>query len=221
MHKYNLKDFKFYHLEQNLLLHPYKSLFWAEQKILFFSDVHFGKATHFRKSGIPISEEIHHEDFSRIIFLINHYQPQRVIILGDLFHSAYNSSWKIFKIFCETEITIKLELVMGNHDIMDYKQYDFLQLHTGNLIIDPFILSHKPLNNKEINNYYNLCGHIHPSIKISGTAKQSFRVECFYFTKNQGILPAFGNFTGTSKMTRNTPEDEIFAVTEDEIIHLT
>ena len=216
-----MKDFKYYHLGQNLLLHPYKSLFWAEQKILFFSDAHFGKATHFRKSGIPIPEDIHQEDFRRIDFLIDHYQPQRIIILGDLFHSVYNNAWKTFRSYCKNEIAIKLELVMGNHDILDSTHYDFLQLHAENLIIEPFILSHKPLNNKEIDKYYNLCGHIHPSIKILGPAKQFFRVECFYFTENQAILPAFGNFTGTSKMPRKTSKDEVFAITEDEIIHLT
>jgi uncharacterized protein len=68
--------------------------------------------------------------------------------------------------------------------------------------------------------FYNLCGHLHPSVQIHGKAKQSFRVDCFYFGKNQGILPAFGNFTGRSKMSVNKNEDKIFAIAENEIIAL-
>lgn len=38
----NIKD-------QNLLLLPEKALFWEEEKGLIISDVHLGKAGHFRK----------------------------------------------------------------------------------------------------------------------------------------------------------------------------
>jgi hypothetical protein len=57
-------------------------------------------------------------------------------------------------------------------------------------------------------------------VKLSGLAKQSLRVECFYFNKNHGILPAYGSFTGTSKMPKRTPEDNVFVVTNQKIIHL-
>ena len=37
--------------------HPFrKSYFWEEQKTLFVADPHFGKATVFRKAGIPVTE---------------------------------------------------------------------------------------------------------------------------------------------------------------------
>lgn len=215
-----MKDYKFSLLSQILLLHPYKTLFWNDRKILFFADIHLGKATHFRKHGIPIPETIHNPDFERMDHLIKIYKPERIIILGDLFHSAYNKSWLIFRRFCEENITIKPELVVGNHDILDHIHYDFLTLHTEKLIIEPFVLSHKPMEIQDLNGHYNLCGHIHPSVKISGFAKQNLRVECFYFGKNIGILPAFGSFTGMSKMIHKYTEDKIFAVTDQKIIHL-
>ena len=109
---------------------------------------------------------------------------------------------------------------MGNHDILDHKRYDFLKMCHDSLVIEPFILSHEPLPEKRLDNNYNLCGHLHPSIRISGPARQSFRVECFYFGKKQAILPAFGTFTGTSKLPKRAKNDSIFAITENEVIPL-
>jgi len=195
-------------------------MYWERYKILFLADLHLGKATHFRKSGIPIPEMIHQPDLDRLEFLITLYKPERVIFLGDLFHSSINKAWTTFKDFCDKKIDIIPELVLGNHDILDHSNYDFLKLQVEKLEIYPFILSHKPLEETQLKGYYNLCGHIHPSIRISGAARQSLRVECFYFGKNHGILPAFGSFTGTSKMLNRKKTDRIFAVTNQKIIHL-
>jgi uncharacterized protein len=219
-HKYNLKDHKFIHLGQNLFLHPYKSLYWKEQKVLFLSDLHIGKAAHFRKSGIPIPEAVHHTDFSRLTHLIDYYKPDRLVILGDLFHSSYNAAWEKFRHLFTNQIALKPELVSGNHDILDAEHYAFMSIYNDSLIIEPFILSHIPLDQNNIFEFYNLCGHLHPSIVIYGRAKQSFRVDCFYFGKKHGILPAFGNFTGRSKMPSRNSEDKIFAVAENQIVPL-
>ena len=215
-----MKDLKIIHLGENLSLHPYKSIYWERRKILLLADVHLGKAAHFRKSGIPVPENIHEFDLKRIEFLVKFYNPQRIIFLGDLFHSSYNKAWKTFSKFCLERLGIGPELIPGNHDILEKGHYDFIQIHDDNLLLHPFILSHKPLNNKELDGYYNLCGHIHPSVKISGPAKQSLRVECFYFSNYHGVLPAFGNFTGTSKMPAQGSSDKVYAVTNQKIIHL-
>jgi DNA ligase-associated metallophosphoesterase len=214
-----LKDFKFTLLGENLFLHPFKAIYWERHKILLLADLHLGKAAHFRKSGIPIPESIHQPDIERIIYLAEIYKPARIIFLGDLFHSSVNKAWKYFRDFCESRIDIRTELILGNHDILDLANYDFMDVHQDILILHPFILSHKPLTLTELKGYYNLCGHIHPSIRISGMAKQSVRVDCFHFSKNQGILPAFGNFTGNSRMAVNST-DRIFAVTNQKIIPL-
>jgi metallophosphoesterase superfamily enzyme len=40
----------------------------------------------------------------------------------------------------------KLHLVMGNHDFLSYWHYDRagLTVHKNDLLIEPFLLSHKP-----------------------------------------------------------------------------
>lgn len=213
-----MKEIKFTYLGQNLLLHPYKSIYWEQKKILILSDIHLGKAGHFRKSGIPISEQIHQEDLQRIDILMSTYNPDRLIFLGDLFHSQYNQSWDTFIQFCEKKIKIIPELVIGNHDILPLEKYRFFKLHDPSLQIPPFEFSHEPLQGN--NRYYNICGHIHPAIRIRSKAKQSFIFACYYFGQRYGIMPAFGQFTGFKKLSELEKTDKIFIVTEHEVIQL-
>jgi DNA ligase-associated metallophosphoesterase len=213
-----LKDTKFNLLGQNLLLHPYKSVFWKERNILFLSDLHLGKAAHFRKAGIPVPEVVHSQDFDRLQILFGLYNPDRIIFLGDIFHSTFNQSWLDFKSFVSNNIQVRPELVVGNHDILGDKDYSFMDVHKGALVIEPFILSHQPLPNNTYGDLYNLCGHLHPCAKVNGQAKQSFRVPCFYFSPKQGVLPAFGNFTGTSRPFKKKETDQVFLITDHKII---
>ncbi len=217
-YKDNLKDHKFALLGQNLLIHPLKAIYWTEAKMLILADLHIGKATHFRKSGIPIPENVHQNDFNNLKILTDYYKPERLVFLGDLFHSEWNQSWNGFRSFITDEIGIKPELVAGNHDILEKDHYKFMHLHTNTLICEPFIFSHKPIDQAASAHYYNLSGHLHPGIVLGGVAKQNERIPCFYFGKKNGILPAFGNFTGTSRIMRMHAEDQILAIADNIII---
>jgi DNA ligase-associated metallophosphoesterase len=214
-----LKDYKFKHLGQNLFLHPHRAVFWEEQELLLIADLHLGKASHFRKSGIPVPELVHNDDFDRMETLLLHYQPQKVVFLGDLFHSGYNKSWQRFTRFVRSQKDIDFVLIVGNHDIMDMEQY------TGMMVVDkmriaPYLLTHKPMSQGKHAQFYNISGHVHPAIKIRAHARQSFRVPCFYFSKDYCILPAFGNFTGTGQLTDVRNSDEIFIVADHEVLPL-
>ena len=215
-----MKDFKITLLGEILFMHPLKAIFWERPKILLIADLHLGKAAHFRKSGIPIPEQIHQTDLDRISELLSIYEPKRIIFLGDLFHSAYNAAWISFKTFCNECIGFKPDLVLGNHDILEASNYDFLDVHKDKLRIDPFIFSHEPLDIQDMEGYYNFCGHIHPSVRLSGTARQSLRIPCFYFGENHAILPAFGNFTGTAKLRNRYHNGHFYAIANQKIIRL-
>lgn len=167
-----------------------------EQGILLLADIHLGKAAHFRKSGIPIPDSIHTDDFLRLHHLIRHYKPGRLIILGDLFHSSYNATWETVRLFFAENYEHTPELVQGNHDILEAEHYSFLRLHTSPLAIPPFLFSHEPLPSEHGTALYNLCGHVHPGVVLRVQARQTIRAQCFYFGERTGILPAFGKFTG-------------------------
>ncbi|WP_332911906.1 hypothetical protein [Algoriphagus boritolerans] len=79
-----------------------KAVWMPALKVLLIADLHFGKAAHFRKSGIPIPEPIHDADLSQLNKLQEELQPTQTYFLGDLFHSDWNSQWDYFNVFFES-----------------------------------------------------------------------------------------------------------------------
>lgn len=195
-----------------------RAIWWEQKRILFISDLHYGKAAHFRKSGIPIPEPIHEKDLLRLNQLFSKYFPQEVYFLGDLFHSDWNLSWDELMNFLRGYPYINFHLVKGNHDVLPSFRYENspIQLDHQPVFIDSLVLSHEPLASIE-DGFLNLCGHIHPGVRLRGMGRQSLRVPCFYKIENQLILPAFGEFTGLALM-QSQSGTEIYGVTPSKVI---
>jgi len=201
-------------LDQTLLLLPEKAIYWKETGMLILADIHLGKAGHFRKSGIPISDLVHSKDIYNIEKLINRYQPTEVIFLGDLFHSDHNQGWEIFRRWIRSKDPLQFKLVLGNHDVLPATDYHIKNLEVVEVLdYEPFSLTHIP----EETAFYNLAGHIHPAVRMRGRGRQSLRLPCYFFGKQNGILPAFGNFTGTARI-QPKKGDELFVVADDRVV---
>lgn len=203
-------------LGQTLHLLPEKGIFWEEKNYLILADLHLGKAGHFRKSGIPISDLIHSKDILILDKLIAKFKPEQVIFLGDLFHSDHNQGWEIFKRWIKSKAPLPFKLVLGNHDVLDENSYRISNLEVmEKLSLHPFELTHIP----EETELYNLAGHIHPAVRLTGKGRQSLRLPCFYFGERNGLLPAFGNFTGTAKI--NIQEsDAVYAIADQKVVRV-
>ncbi len=197
------------------MLSSSKAIYWKNAGSLLLSDIHLGKAGHFRKAGIPVPSRIHHGDLHRMDALIARYTPQQLLLLGDLFHSDKNNEWDDFRQWRKSYPALKISLVLGNHDVLARQHYLELDLEvTEKLTMEPFTFTHHP----EASLYsYNLAGHIHPGVHLSGRSRQSIKLPCFYFGKTNGLLPAFGNFTGHVAIP-TFQEDKIFAITPKAIM---
>ena len=114
---------------QNFQLHPFKGIYWQEEKTLLIADLHLGKANHFRKAGIPVPIDVKQSNYDKFTALLLDFSPAKVLILGDLFHSDFNQSWQDMIDIIEQFKHIKFELVIGNHDIMELKRYKEAKLH--------------------------------------------------------------------------------------------
>lgn len=204
---------------QNLWLSVERSLFWEEEKALVMSDLHFGKTGHFRKWGIGVPQNVYKEDLQRLISLINHFRPQKLIVVGDFFHSSANTELDWFKRWRESFPALQIILVQGNHDILHetwYKEAD-IDVVSLTLQINSFLFSHD--QSKTSADVYSFCGHIHPGVIIHGLGKQSLRFPCFYFGKMHCILPAFSKFTGAVAMDKSSAES-IYAIVENELVKI-
>lgn len=200
---------------QQLLLLPEKVTYWQEQQALIISDLHMGKAGHFRKAGIPIPGKLHIEELFLLDALISELGAERLIFLGDLFHSHWNLEWPLFSDWLAHYESLRAHLVIGNHDILDTSVYQNSGLIVDDtLALGPFLFSHEKIDSASA---YNISGHIHPAIKLRGRARQGISLPCFYFSQQYGYLPAFGRFTGASRVDIKKG-DQIFAIAEHQVI---
>lgn len=203
---------------EELHLHPYRAVYWPAQQALWLADLHLGKASHFQKAGLAVPSQVADKNWERLYHLLDLYHPQSVVFLGDLFHSSYNREWEVLGHFMRNFYRIRFHLVRGNHDILQQDHYadHGIKVHEDRFAWDPFVFTHEPLEQRH-ESLYNLAGHIHPAVRMYGKAHQSLRLPCFYFGDNQGLLPAFGAFTGTA-IIRPQRTDQVFLIVQDVIV---
>jgi DNA ligase-associated metallophosphoesterase len=202
---------------EELELLQQKAVFWSTKKILMVADLHLGKINHFRKSGIPVPAKANTKNWELLIELITEKKPERVIFLGDLFHSHYNYEWEILGELVKNFNHLSFELVIGNHDILSDIQYKRNNIHVHQeLTIAPFHFTHHPVEDTVLDQY-NIAGHIHPGVRLIGKGKQVMTLPCFYFGKDGGFLPAFGMFTGLARI-RPKKDDQVFVIADEEIV---
>lgn len=207
----------FHFQQQHWHLLPQRAIFWEEEKTLIVSDMHLGKATHFRKAGIAVPAGIEQEDLFRLQQLITRYLPQRIIIVGDMFHSTENNDVQYFRVWRQQFANISINLVKGNHDIMPDEVYEQLQIQVDTtLTISGIHFIHEPC--EDHNGFqYTFSGHFHPAFVMQGAGKQRLRLPCFYFGPHCGILPAFGHFTGSATLDP-AADDPVFVIAGKSII---
>ncbi len=202
---------------QTLHLHPLKVLYWEEGEILLISDLHLGKAEHFQEAGIPVPKGVSKKNLQNLVEVIDFFQAGKVLFLGDLFHSHHNAGWKDFAQVINKYPEVHFILVRGNHDILQEDYYHSLKIQlTDRLEMPPFVFTHEPIE-KEVLNQYNISGHIHPSVWMLGKGRQKIKLPCFYFGQKQGLVPAFGQFTGTFAI-RPKKGERVYVITPKKVI---
>jgi len=198
-------------------LYPEKVVLWKTQNMLLIADAHFGKGNHFRKSGLAVPVDALNETAARLGQLLNQIQPKACIFLGDLFHSHINRHWQNFEALVSKFNGVKFTLVRGNHDIIDEKFLLGLGFQIADEIyLSGFHLTHHPVETPE---YFNICGHLHPGVKLHNSIHFTEKLPCFHLRPNQLILPSFGSFTG-KKAIRPREGDRVFVIAGSEVVEI-
>ena len=204
--------------DEELILAKERAIFLPRQKILAISDLHLGKAAHFRKAGLQIPSTLAQSDLNRLSDLLDQYQPQTLLINGDMFHHDLNTDIDDFERWKEQYSNLRFVLMKGNHDKLDEKHYQKLgiEVHEPSYCTTNFCFIHDAIkcDEKEL---YPISGHIHPGIAIFGGAKQSLKFPCFYFGKAYAIMPAFSAFTGLS-LVKPKANEQVYAITPNKVV---
>jgi uncharacterized protein len=206
-------------LHQNFTLLSDRAVFWKNTDTLILADVHLGKSGHFRKSGIAAPQQVNETNLSRMGWLIKSFAADRLLILGDLFHSKANKEWFRFEEWRESYSSLDCHLISGNHDILHSSFYESAHLKTHSAFEESgFRFLHHPPKNPAGDSFI-FCGHIHPGVKLTGRGRQNIQLPCFYQKSNQMILPAFGEFTGLHLLDQKKAE-KVYAIAGDSVITL-
>lgn len=192
-----------------------RAVFWKKEKALILSDLHIGKTAHFRKNGIALANHIMKSDLERLSFLIEYFEPEKFIVVGDLLHAGDNSDVDEFCSWRSQYPDLQFYLIEGNHDRLSAKLEEKLCLNfkSESLTINGFTFIH---DFEETLPEFQITGHIHPGVVLNSAVKK-IRLPCFVQTRNQLLLPAFSEFTGLD--TRNIPKGGTFFVFTDSDIH--
>lgn len=207
----------------NFWLSPCKCIFWEEEETLILSDLHLGKTGHFRKHGIAVPQAVFIEDLQRLVEQLIHFRARKVIAVGDLFHSRANKEMDLFLKWRRDLPELEFVLVRGNHDILNQEWYNnaSIQVKEGIYSIGNFSFVHDPEEVPEamLPGGFIFSGHLHPGISLYGSAKQSLRFPCYYFSDTQAILPAFSKFSGLA-MIKKTKEETVYAIVNDVLVKI-
>jgi len=198
-------------------------MYWPKQQALLLTDTHFGKAATFRNEGIPVPAGTTDVMLKKISDTIDKTKARSIYFLGDFCHS--HSGYEIDFV---SELTawrkayrhIDMTLILGNHDLGQRTLFHQLSLTVVEepLLVDGIALCHYP-ETVVPQGTYKLAGHLHPSVDIRGGGDSITKIPCFYFNETVGVLPAFGEFTGTHRV-KPKPSDHVFAVADDQVFAL-
>lgn len=190
----------------------------AEETYLVAADLHLGKSAVFRAHGLPVPEGDTARDLDRLSELIVAHRPNRLVIAGDLFHADAGSGDGVIDSFMAflDGIAMPFTLVSGNHDRKIRKMPSSLA-QVGHFDIDDLRIVHKP--DDAAAGKANLCGHIHPVLRIPDGRNTSLRMLCFHLSGNILTLPAFGSFTG-GHIVKPAKGDRFFVTHNDTVIEV-
>ena len=199
-------------------LHAQRAAELPQVCTLLVADAHLGKATAFRRLGVPVPGGTTAETLQRLSALLQACGARRVVFLGDLLHSAHGRSAALLERFAawrRAHAAVELVLVRGNHDAHagDPPPALGITVVDGPLALGGLVLQHHP---QPATAGYALGGHLHPCIAVGGRAGERLRLPCFHFGARVGVLPAFGAFTGMHAV-RPAAGDRVFAIADDDV----
>ena len=203
---------------EKLLLLPERALYWSRRRTLVIADLHLGKAAAFRAAAIPVPGGTTAANLERLAAAIARTGAQRLICLGDLLHArsgrvpetvAAVSAWR------QQHHHLEFWLVRGNHDrhAGDPPAEWRVQCFDEPVVELPFAWRHFPEAEAAA---YTIAGHVHPAIRL-GRGQLGETLPCFFFGEAVGVLPAFGDFTGTATI-QPRDNDRAYVLAENEIV---
>ncbi|NVK54102.1 MAG: ligase-associated DNA damage response endonuclease PdeM [Alteromonadaceae bacterium] len=174
------------------------ALYWPEQDCLLVADLHFEKGSYLSLYASPVPRYDSRATLSVLAALLNTYQPQKVICLGDSLHDSgaferlidddINQLQSLVDSVCEWQ------WVEGNHD-------PDIPAALGGIVLPQVSLTtqsgididcqHIPVASGRPQ----IVGHYHPKGRFVSRQRR-FNGKCLVATEALLMMPALGQYTG-------------------------
>ncbi|MEM0983227.1 MAG: ligase-associated DNA damage response endonuclease PdeM [Planctomycetota bacterium] len=210
---------------ERVVLTPERGLYLPEHGVLVVADTHWGKAVGMRRAGIAVPSGTGAEQRSRLLSLIERVGAARVVVLGDLVHSAPGVTERVRDEACGWVESVRglgavVELVEGNHDRKLGARLDGFLESCGiawlgtRAEVGGLTLVHEPEDADGAG--YTLCGHVHPAVVLKGMG-DAVKLPAFVLGERVGVLPAFSSFVSGVAVAAEE-SDRVFACAGDRVV---
>ncbi|SFV27151.1 ligase-associated DNA damage response endonuclease PdeM [Hyphomicrobium facile] len=178
---------------KTFVAHKSGALYWPAEKALIVSDLHLEKGSSYAVRGQMLPPYDTRETLHKLAILIDRYDPETVICLGDSLHDPAGAARmdaadvESLRMLQENRDWI---WITGNHDPSIDRM---LAGHViPEIVVGGIALRHEPHAGACT---HEIAGHFHPAARLvfHGT---SLRRPCFVGNRLRLVMPAFGAFTG-------------------------
>jgi DNA ligase-associated metallophosphoesterase len=207
--------------ETEVVLLAERAVWWPSARTLLVADLHLGKCETLRVNGAPMPETVLRADLARLGAVVARTEASRVIVLGDLLHTAAGvTPWLVDVVGGWRERAaagVEMAVVPGNHDtrIEAVAKEWGLAVWPDLAVEGVFAFCHEPCEREGV---YTWAGHVHPLAAVRGS-RDSLSLPCFWLGNGCGVLPAFSAFTGGVCVGRGAGE-RVFAVAEGRVLEI-
>lgn len=173
--------------------HHSGALYHAAERTLIVSDLHLEHGAALAARGHLIPPYDTRSTLGRLAQVIEHYDPARVISLGDSFHDvgvAERLSGETLREIARLQKGREWYWIAGNHD-PDLPA----SLHghvVPSLTLGSLRFRHEPAPGPAVQE---VAGHLHPAARVSRRGR-TLRRKCFITDSRRLVMPAFGAYTG-------------------------
>lgn len=169
------------------------ALFWPAESMLIIADLHLEKGTSGARNGAFLPPYDTRETLMTLAQVIDRYEPERVIALGDSLHDRHAGARLAPE--CLEVISIMAEgrhwrWITGNHDpvIPSILGGEV----SSEVTVAGLTFRHEPAPGRVT---HEIAGHMHPAARLSSHG-QAIRRPCFVSNGLRLVLPAFGVYAG-------------------------
>jgi uncharacterized protein len=198
-------------LEEEFIFDCRRVIYWPRRKILMGTDLHWGKTNFLRSHGIAISDKVFDADLDRLSEILNDYEVDTFLVLGDLIHHEKSLSKGLIEKVAHfrDQHPCELLLVKGNHDRFTKFPESWGIVEEPTLVLDQFVFNHEHVKKEK---RFQFSGHLHPMLKLRDGI-DILRLPSFILGEKFCYLPAFSHLTGGQDMKLTSGQRAIVTTT--------